>query len=90
MMSTFTIEAQERDTSRNPRQLRADGLIPATIYGKGLTPESIQLPGHEFAQAYLKGNDVYELKGLGKAVKVQQLQIHTVTRDILNIEFMPA
>ena len=85
---TFTIEAQERDTSRNPRQLRADGLIPATVYGKNVEAKSVQVPSHIFTQAFLKGNKDYELQGLGLTVKAHQIQIHPVSRHILNIEFL--
>jgi ribosomal protein L25 (general stress protein Ctc) len=84
----FTIEAQERDTSRNPRQLRADGLIPATIYGKSFEAKSIQVPSHVFTQAYLKGNKEYELQGMDLTVKAHQIQIHPVSRNVLNIEFL--
>jgi ribosomal protein L25 (general stress protein Ctc) len=84
----FTIEAQERDTSRNPRQLRADGLIPATIYGKGATPRSIQVPSHIFTQAYLKGEKEFDLQGIGIKAKAHQLQIHPVSRAVQNIEFL--
>jgi ribosomal protein L25 (general stress protein Ctc) len=83
----FTIEAQERDTSRNPRQLRADGLIPATIYGKNVEAKSIQVPSHVFTQAYLKGNKEYELQGLGITATAHQLQIHPVSRAVLNSSF---
>ena len=39
----ITIEAQKRDESKNPRQLRAAGFLPATVYGKGKDSVSIQL-----------------------------------------------
>jgi ribosomal protein L25 (general stress protein Ctc) len=87
-MTAFTIEAQERDTSRNPRQLRAAGLTPATIYGKNIEPKSIQLPAHAFRQAYLKGNEVFELNGVGVTAKAHQIQIHAVSREVLNVEFL--
>jgi ribosomal protein L25 (general stress protein Ctc) len=87
-MTAFTIEAQERDTSRNPRQLRAAGLTPATIYGKNVEAKSIQLPAHAFRQAYLKGHDVFTLEGLGVTAKAHQIQIHAVSREVLNVEFL--
>ncbi len=87
-MTAFTIEAQERDTSRNPRQLRAAGLTPATIYGKQFASKSIQVPAHEFRQAYLKGNEIFDLQGLDLTVKAHQVQIHSVSREVLNVEFL--
>ena len=87
-MTALAIEAQERETTRNPRQLRASGLTPATIYGNKMEPKSIQLPAHEFRQAYLKGNEVFELQGIGITAKAHQIQIHSVSREILNVEFL--
>ena len=30
------LNAQEREADKNPRQLRAAGFVPATVYGKGM------------------------------------------------------
>ena len=81
MMTTATetptkLEAQERDTARNPRQLRKDGLIPATIYGKGFGPLSVQVITKPFYMAYRDGADLFDLEGLGLVVKAHQVQIH--------------
>jgi ribosomal protein L25 (general stress protein Ctc) len=93
MMTTATetptkLEAQERDTARNPRQLRAAGLIPATIYGKGFGPLSIQVPTKPFYMAYRDGADMYELAGIGVIAKAHQVQVHSMSHEILHIEFL--
>jgi ribosomal protein L25 (general stress protein Ctc) len=94
MMMTTTTEtatkltAQERDTARNPRQLRTDGFIPATIYGKGFGPLSIQVPTKPFYMAYRDGADLFELEGVGVIAKAHQVQIHSTSHEILNIEFL--
>lgn len=84
----FEIQAEERDTTRNPRQLRAAGITPATIYAKGVTPRSIQVPSKAFYMAFKAGHKQYTLAGLGINAKVQQLQVHSTHLNVLNIEFM--
>ena len=37
------INADVREADKNPRQLRAAGLLPATVYGKGMESKSIQM-----------------------------------------------
>ena len=85
-----TIEAQERDLTKNPRQLRAAGFLPATVYGKGKDSVSIQVNTRNFLNLY-KANkeEVFELV-VGKTkynAKVQNLQIEAGTQDEKNIEF---
>ena len=53
----ITIEAQKRDESKNPRQLRTEGVLPATIYGKGKDSVSIQLDKRTFVNTYKNNQD---------------------------------
>ena len=48
----ITIEAQKRDEAKNPRQIRREGFLPATIYGKGKESVSIQLDKRVFINNY--------------------------------------
>jgi len=86
----ITIEAQERDMAKNPRQLRTSGFLPATVYGKGKESVSIQLDKRNFINTYKKNKDeVFELV-VGKNkynAKVQLLQIEAGTQEAMNIEF---
>jgi len=85
-----TIEAQKRDESKNPRQLRAEGFLPATIYGKGKDSVSIQLDKRIFVNTYKNNKDaVYELV-VGKDkynASIQNFQIEAGTQNPMNIEF---
>ncbi len=85
-----TIEAQERDMSLNPRQLRAAGFLPATIYGKGKESVSIQVDKRNFINTYKNNmNEVFEIV-VGKNkynAAVQNLQIEAGTQIEKNIEF---
>ena len=94
-MTTTQKEAQlavaERDTTLNPRQLRFAGKIPATVYGKGRDPQSIQLDNHTFVMHLSKGVRNFNLEGLGAtpvAVKAHQVQINPISQQVLNVEFL--
>jgi len=84
------INAMKRDTTLNPRQVRAEGLVTATIYGSGMDSISIQLNVKEFMAAYKKDkNAIFELKMETDAHKaiVKKVQIDPVSDKVLNIEF---
>lgn len=81
------LDATERD-ERNPRQLRSNGLIPATVYGKGMEPKSIQIDGKHFTISYSRGARLFKLGSLGLTAKAHQVQIHSYKRYVQNVEFL--
>ena len=86
----ITIEAQKRDESKNPRQLRNDGFLPATVYGKGKDSVSIQVDKRIFVNTYKNNKDeVYEIVvGSDKYnTKVQNFQVEAGTQLPMNVEF---
>lgn len=87
-MTVVELQAQKRDPELNPRQLRAQGIIPATIYGPNFPAQSIQVEAHKFTQTYLKGSREYKLSDLGVTAKAHQVQAHTTKRYVQNIEFL--
>ncbi|MEI8377575.1 MAG: hypothetical protein WCF95_03465 [bacterium] len=89
-MSKVIFEVETKDETINPRQLRATGKIPATIYGKGMDSLSVQVDAHTFVNTYKKNKDsVYELSFAGKKYNtiVQKVQKNYATNQELNIEF---
>jgi ribosomal protein L25 (general stress protein Ctc) len=95
MMSEATatvlpLVAQERDATQNPRQLRAAGWVPATLYSKGQPSRNLQVEAKAFTHAIGKGTDTFLLEGLKLKVVVQQVQLHSLSQQVLNVEFMPA
>jgi len=83
-------EAEQKDENKNPRQLRASGKLPATIYGKGMDSVSIQVYAHAFMNIYKNNKEaVYELSLAGKKYNavVQNIQKNYATNQELNIEF---
>ncbi len=84
------LNAQERDTDKNPRQLRAAGFVPATVYGKGMESKNIQVCAHEFEMSTRDNRGAVIELALGKEklnVVIQELQKNYSTNQVLNIEF---
>ena len=90
MSEKIIFEVEKKDESLNPRQLRATGKLPATIYGKGVDSVSVQLDAHSFINTYKKNKEsVYELSFAGKKYNtvVQNVQKNYATNQELNVEF---
>ena len=83
------LQATERDSTLNPRQLRDAGFVPGTLYGKDTPATSIQVRAHEFEMAYRTGAREFKLVGPGMNVvaRAQQVQVTAVGHKLLNIEF---
>ncbi len=90
MSENLILELEKRDYSKNPRQLRADGSIPVTIYGKGVESVSAQVNARVFARFYKKNKDAaVELKLEDQSIKgfVKKAQKEIIGDNFLNIEF---
>lgn len=83
------LKVSERDTTITPRQLRAAGYVPATLYGPGAEPQSIQVRAHEFDQLFSRGVTRYRLIGYcaGEAT-AQQVQRDPVSGKPLSVQFV--
>jgi ribosomal protein L25 (general stress protein Ctc) len=87
-MAQAQLKVWERDTTLTPRQLRAAGFIPATLYGKGIEPLSIQVRAHEFYQDYLHGKRNFQLTDFVNATaEIKSVQFDPVQRTPLSIQF---
>lgn len=89
MSTVKELKVGERDNTLNPRQLRAAGYTPATIYGKDCAPQCIQVNAHEFTLAALQGTRQFKLTGFitGNA-KVSQIQVNPLKNEPISIEFV--
>ena len=84
------LSAQVRSNDKNPRQLRAEGFVPATVYGKGIDSKNIQICAHEFEMNTRNNRDSVIELAVGKEkfkVVIKELQKNYSTNQILNIEF---
>lgn len=88
--TSLNIKTEARAEGQNPRQIRATGALPITVYGKGLDSKSLQIDAHNFRLQYRSNPDAtYELEIDGKKVNavVQNIQIDYVADKYLNVEF---
>ncbi len=73
------------------RRARANGEVPAVVYGKGEENLHVLLPGHEtflIAKNNRKAEITLELEGKEINTRIQELQVHPVTRNILHVDLM--
>ena len=90
-----TLNAKSRNETGKgvSRRLRTDGLVPAVIYGKGLTPVSLSVDPIALRKALAtphKFNTVITVKLEGqpdRLVLLKDYQHHPVTRKVLHADF---
>jgi large subunit ribosomal protein L25 len=85
------IDIAERDKTKNPRMLRREGRIPATVYGKGTESFTVDLDKKLFTYLYINTNpNLVSLAMNGKTFSaiVKRVQVEPISMDILNVEFM--
>ncbi len=87
----LTLENREI-LGKKVKLLRRKGILPATVYGKGVGPFPVQLPLRSFLEAYRRASRtrIIELTLPGQplmAVFVHALQRHPVSRDIIHVDF---
>ena len=94
-MSKITLTASTGRETGSPasRRLRAEGHIPAVVYGHGMAPLSIAVDRRELRHA-LSGpagtNAVVHLtvEGSEKPTIVKELQRHPVRRNVTHVDFL--
>lgn len=90
-MSSTTLKADLREKmgSRATRELRASGMIPATIQGGGGDHLNVSLDAHEFWNARRRHVHLFdvELAGGSESVTVRELQWSSLGDEVAHIEF---
>lgn len=91
-MSEYKLKASKRDiTGSAVEQLRADGNIPAVIYGKGKENLNLTVNKIEFNKIFSKSgeNSLIDLEVGGeiKNVLAKEVQSHAITDEPLHIDF---
>ena len=91
-MEVNTIAALPREATgkRQVQKLRAEGYVPAVIYGREGAPESIQVSAYEIGREFAKHHRVFNLsvKGNEQAVFLQDVHWDALTDDALHIDFL--
>lgn len=89
-VSNVLLANQRTETGKGPaRRARRAGLIPAVMYGHGIDPVHLDLPGHDaFLIVKDNPNAVVTVKYDGKSqlVLVKFVQVHPVSRAILHMD----
>jgi large subunit ribosomal protein L25 len=72
------------------RRLRRDGLIPAVLYGHGLDPVHVALPGHATMMALKKTNVLFEIEldGDTTLALAKDVQRNPVRSDIEHVDLL--
>jgi large subunit ribosomal protein L25 len=92
MASNNSLDADLRTViGKKVRQLRKQGLIPATVYGKGFAPVSISVADRTFTTIYRRAGKTalidLSIDGKMTSVFVQEVQRHPLKRNIIHIDF---
>lgn len=91
-MDKITLKSEKRTlTGKKVRALRRQGIVPANIFGKGLTSQSIQVNLKEFKSVFDKAGETSLIElTLGEEkepVLVSNIQVHPVTGDPVHVDF---
>jgi large subunit ribosomal protein L25 len=89
MSDTLTAAKREKIGSRASMRLRAEGLVPAVLYGHKEAPQSLSLLLTELRKSLAHKAKVVNLTGdaSGQAI-VQALQWDTFHRDLLHVDLL--
>ena len=96
MASAFTIEARLRDPAKNKgtgsrvsRRLRAQGQVPAIVYGHKITPQPISLSHHDAMEIFKRSAHLANLVigGKSETVLVRDVQWDHLGKTILHLDF---
>lgn len=87
-----TLESKKRDTSVSLDAIRADGLVPAIVYGKGLENITVSVKENEVRSIWRDVRDTeaftLDIEGDAKTVIMKDMQVHVVSGKILHIDFL--
>ncbi len=94
-MADITLNAELRPKTGSPAsgRLRAQGKLPAVVYGKGMPSTSILLDHHEVSLAFKHTAQRSEpftlvLDGVSHTVKIHEIQRDPVRRSARHLDLM--
>ena len=91
-MKKYTLQGQKRElVGRKVKNLRAKGVVPATVYGKKISSENVAINASEFLKLYASTGETGLIElSIGSQmspVLVHTVQKHAVTGELLQVEF---
>ncbi len=80
-------------TGKKVKSLRNEGILPATVYGKGMEPISVQVNAREFGPQFKaagRSNEVtLHIDGhKPMTAHIHTFQRHPVTRAVIHVDFV--
>lgn len=89
---TLTLEVKKRAVfGKKLKAVRAQGLLPANIFGENFTSQAITLVFKDFIKIFKKAGETQivtlTLDGQGLPVLIKKVQRHPVTNLILHVDF---
>ena len=89
MADTLEVDSREALGSRNSIKLRAEGMVPAILYGHKEEPQTLAVTAKQLRKALEHNAKVVNLSGAvsGQAI-VQDLQWDTFHRHLLHVDFL--
>lgn len=91
MAEKLNVQPREEFGKGAARRIRAEHKIPAVVYGHGMDPVHLVLPGHETALAARNSNALLELAlpdGTAHTVLIKDLQRHPLRRTITHLDLI--
>lgn len=93
MAITLTAATGREVGSRSSSRLRAEGMIPAVVYGLGRDAQSVAVPWSDLRRALMTEAGMnalvtLEVDGTTDLAIVKDLQRHPVRRSVLHVDFL--
>lgn len=87
-MTKHILKAEPRKiTGRKIKSLRAQGLIPANVFGKDLKSHSLQIKAADFIKLYKEVGESTLIYLDDRPVMIHEVAVHPVTDQILHVDF---
>ena len=91
MPEKLNVELRESFGKGAARRLRAEGRVPAVLYGHGQDPMHLSLPGHDTALAARNPNALLELAladGTTHLALIKEIQRHPLKRSLAHLDLI--
>lgn len=89
---SLTLKATAREAGKNVNKIRAEGMIPAVVYGAGRQTESVTVPARDFVKIYKEagesGTIELELPKGGATVLVHEVVNDPIRHIPAHIDFL--
>ena len=91
-MSSHILQAEIRKVlGKQVKTVRANGFTPATVYGKGVEPQTISVSAAAFKKVYSEAGETglieLTIEEKKHPVLIHTVQVHPITAAILHVEF---